>query len=72
MYNVEILVKKFVPEYSFKKEIVKYFSLWAARCMAREYASCNDVEKVEITDCETGEVMLTLDYDGKVIYDSEG
>ncbi len=71
MYNVEILVRKFASEYSFK-ETVKYYSLWAARCMAREYASCNDVEKVEIIDCETGELMLTLDYDGKVVYDSEG
>ena len=72
MYKVEILVEKFVPEHSYKKEIVKFFSLFTARCKARDYASCNDVENVDVIDEETGEVMLSLNYNGEVVWDSEG
>ena len=72
MYQVEISLWN-LPICEIRcKEHVTFYSKWAARQMARKYAECIDVAHVEIVDCETGELILELDNDGKVIWDTEG
>lgn len=72
MYKVNILIKNFTASDSYREENVNFFSLWTARYMAREYASCIDVFNVDVIDNETGELMLNINRDGEVIWDSEG
>ena len=55
-----------------RTEIVPYYSLWAARCWAREVIRCTDITNAEVIDTETGELMLHLSEDGDVRWDSEG
>ena len=40
-----------------RHEYVPFFSQWAACVKAADYAKCVDVEKVYVTDAETGEIM---------------
>ena len=40
-----------------RHEYVPFFSQWAACVKAAEYAKCVDVERVFVTDAETGEIM---------------
>ena len=40
-----------------RHEYVPFFSQWAACVKAADYAKCVDVERVFVTDAETGEVM---------------
>ncbi len=72
MYNVELLVKNMRTGEVSRKEIVPYYSLWAARCWAREVIRCADITNAEVIDTETGELMLHLSEDGDVRWDSEG
>lgn len=72
MYNVELLVKNMRTGKVSRKEIVPYYSLWAARCWAREVIRCTDITNVDIIDTETGEIMLSLSEEGDVVWDSEG
>lgn len=72
MYNVELLVKNVKTGDICRKEIVKWYSLWGARCWAREVIECTDITNVDIIDTETGELMLSLSENGNVEWDSEG
>lgn len=72
MYNVEISLWNMSTNQIRCKEITKFYSRWAARCRARDYASCIDVAHVAIIDDETGELILELDNDGSVLWDTEG
>ena len=40
-----------------RHEYVPFFSQWAACVKAADYAKCVDVERVFVTDAETGEIM---------------
>ena len=40
-----------------RHEYVPFFSQWAACIKAADYAKCVDVERVFVTDAETGEIM---------------
>lgn len=40
-----------------RNEYVPFFSQWAACVKAADYAKCVDVERVFVTDAETGEIM---------------
>lgn len=71
MYNIEITILN-IQTYTTRKENVKFYSRWAARQMARKYVECIDVTNVEVVDAETGELILHLNADGKVLYDTEG
>lgn len=71
VYNIEITILN-IQTYTTHKENVKFCSRWAARQMARKYADCMDVTNVEVVDTETGELILHLNADGKVIWDTEG
>lgn len=72
MYQVEISLWN-LQTYEIRcKEHVMFYSKWAARCRARDYANCLDVAHVDVVDAETGELILELDNDGKVIWDTEG
>lgn len=72
MYNVEISLWNISTCEIRCKEITKFYSKWAARCRARDYASCIDVAHVAIIDDETGELILELDNNGSVLWDTEG
>ena len=72
MYNVEILLWNPQSCEIRCKEITKFYSKWAARVRARDYASCVDVAHVSVIDNETGELILELDNDGSVLWDTEG
>lgn len=71
MYNVELLVKNMRTGDVCRKEIVQMYSLWGARCWARDVMKCSDISHVDIIDMDTGEVMLSLSEEG-VEWDSEG
>lgn len=72
MYDVTISLWNMETQIIRCKEHVKFYSKWAARCRARDYASCIDVAHVDVVDAETGELILELDADGDVIWDTEG
>ncbi len=72
MYNVTISLWNMETQQIRCKEYVMFYSKWAARCRARDYASCVDVAHVDVVDAETGELILELDNDGKVLWDTEG
>ena len=72
MYKVEITLWNLETHEIRCKEYVKFYSRWAARCRARDYASCIDVFHVAVVDDETGELVLELDTYGNVIWDTEG
>lgn len=72
MYDVAISLWNMETQVIRCKEHVMFYSKWAARCRARDYASCIDVAHVDVIDAETGELILELDNDGKVIWDTEG
>ena len=72
MYQIEISLWNMETLTVSRKEHVMFYSKWAVRRVAREYASCLDVAHVDIVDSETGELILELDNDGKVIWDTEG
>lgn len=71
MYNVTIQIIN-LQTFATHNETVKFYSRWASRKMAREYASCEDVLHVEIIDNTTGEIVLELGAKGEVLWDTEG
>lgn len=71
MYNVEIEICDVSTGVLRRKEIVKMYSLWAARNYGRKVQDCLDVGTVDVIDTDTGEVMLSL-HKGEVLWDSEG
>ncbi len=71
MYEVQIEIRDILTEMSKRKEIVKMYSLWAARNYGRKVQDCLDVGTVDVIDTDTGEVMLSL-HKGEVLWDSEG
>ena len=50
MYQVVVVLEN-------RHEYVPFFSQWAACVKAADYAKCADVERVFVTDAETGEIM---------------
>lgn len=48
-------------------EYVSFYSLWAANQIAKEAATCADVEGVIIINNDTGEIMTEYRY-GKLTY----
>ena len=72
MYNVYLSVKNMRTGEVSRTEIVPYYSLWAARCWAREVIRCTDITNADVVDMETGELMLSLSEEGDVRWDSEG
>jgi len=72
MYNVEIALWDPETHETRCKEYVKFYSRWAARCCARDYASCIDVSHVAVIDNESGELVLELDTHGEILWDAEG
>lgn len=72
MYNVEITLWNVATLEIRCKETVKFYSRWAARTRARDYAKCVDVCHVLVIDNETGEIVLELDTHGEVLWDTEG
>lgn len=63
-YNVEIIVENVVTGAT-HQEIVKFKSSWAAKFMAKQYAACADVIRVDCIDQLTGEVLYYCDRDGR-------
>ena len=55
----EMIVNTLNP-LSFGKMIYKtrYYSLWAATCIANKAQECDDVISITIVDTSTGEIML--------------
>ena len=64
MYLMHIKLKN-------RTEIVKFYSLWSATIMAKEYATCIDVMGIEIVDNTTGELLLAMGGDGSYSYMSD-
>lgn len=52
MYTVEITLEKV-------KDYVPFYTLWAAKLKAQEWAQCYDVNKIDIIDSETGELFAS-------------
>lgn len=72
MYSVYLSIKNMKTGDVCRTEIIPFYSLWGARCWARETIKCTDVTNADIIDTETGELMLSLSEDGDVAWDSEG
>lgn len=71
MYHLELSVINMESGAVCRKEIVPFYSLWAARNYAREAQKCADIMDADVIDQETGEIMLHLSKDGS-FWDSEG
>lgn len=71
MYHLELSIIDLKTECVCRKEIVPFYSLWAARNYVRKAQECKDVMDADVIDQETGEIMLHLSKDGSY-WDSEG
>lgn len=43
-----------------RKESIRFYSKWACLYRAREIGECADVLDLDVIDCETGEVYMTM------------
>ena len=72
MYNVDLAMGNGIDMIVTRVEHILFHSRWAARQYARKVIECIDVYHVTIIDNETGEIVLELNNDGSVEWDTEG
>ncbi len=72
MYNVDLAMCNGMDTVITHVEHIPFYSRWAARKYSREVIKCIDVYHITIMDMETGEIVLELNNDGSIEWDSEG
>ena len=72
MYNVDLAMGNGMEMVVTRVEHISFYSKWAARQYARKVIKCIDIYHVTITDMETGEIILELNNEGSIEWDSEG